>query len=90
MGVRDFETTCPWQDAHFIRVDGNPFVYHGDANALTVEFPGGISRRVTELRQDGRVVTLPDLFRQEKPGILKNNPELRAPHRSKTNIITNP
>ena len=79
-----FQTTNPWNDRQFIKVDGRPFVYHGDASAITVEFPGGKSRRVSELREQGRIVTLPDNFRQEVPGIHKNVAERRAPHQSKT------
>ena len=79
-----FQTTNPWNDRQFIKVDGRPFVYHGDASAITVEFPGGKARRVSELREQGRHIKMPDNFRQEKPGIHKNVPEVRAPHQSKS------
>lgn len=81
-----FQTTTPWHKSHFIYVSGYPFVYHGDGEALTVEFPGGTCRRLAELRSLGKHIKMPENFRNESPGVVKNNPETRAPHRSKTGL----
>lgn len=81
-----FQQTVPWHEKQFIYVGGYPYVYHGEGEALTVEFPGGTCRRLTELRLTGRHIKMPAVFRNENPGIIKNNPETRAPHRSKTGL----
>jgi hypothetical protein len=79
-----WQRTMVWHERNYIYVDGNPYVYHGDGDALTVEFPGGRCRRLTELRADGKHIKMPDNFRQENPGILKNVAETRKPHQSVT------
>ena len=81
-----FQRTEPWANHHFLLIDGVPCVYHGDGESLTVELPGSICRRISELKAAGKHITMPKIFRHESPGVIKNNPETRAAHRSRTNI----
>ena len=68
----------------FIVIDGQQRVYHGPEDNCTVEFPGSTSKTVQELRAKGHAVLMPRYFRNELPGVLKNIPGDRAPHRSKS------
>lgn len=53
--------TRPWTDDEYLRVDGQRVVY--DANLETgitaVHLPGGRTAALTELRDEGRTITMP-------------------------------
>ena len=78
--------TEPWSKHQFIVIDGQPLVYHGSLDYLVVRFPGGASKTLAELREQGHAIHIPSHFRYEEAAEKKQIPELRARHRSKSNV----
>ena len=60
-GPRD--TSMPWSDDEFIRIDGVPLVYSVDGIDIVVHWPGGFSARLVDLAIQNRKISRPKKMR---------------------------